>query len=173
MIVGSSVALLRSATPSDAGVIPSRHHEGCARQMPPRFVVVGMLSRVEQLAARQAHNLKAGGSSPPPATEFTCEEAAAALRVPLRTMQRHVVVLAKLRAPGIRRGQRPDMARWGWLVSDELLDQWKRGEVPAPWASALTAATAARWADTLASKTRPEIAPLSQVRLGSRARSRR
>ena len=34
------------------------------------------------------------------------------------------------------------MARWGWLVSDELLAQWKSGEVPAPWASAIKAMAA-------------------------------
>jgi hypothetical protein len=103
--------------------------------MPPRFVVVGVFSRVEQLAARQAHNLKAGGSSPPPATEFTCDEIARSMRVPKRTVQRHVAVLARLGAPGVRRARRSDRGRWTWLVSDELLAVWKRGELPAPWAS--------------------------------------
>ncbi len=70
-------------------------------------------------------------------TEHTCDEVAAELRVPLRTVQRQVGVLARLGARGIRRGQREDMARWGWLVSGELLEQWKRGEVPAPWESAV------------------------------------
>lgn len=64
------------------------------------------------------------------------------LRVSERTVRRHVVVLAQLGAPGIRRGQRADMARWGWLVSAELLGQWKRGEVPAPWESAVRAMAA-------------------------------
>lgn len=78
----------------------------------------------------------------PLSVEHTCEEIARALRVPLRTIRRHVGVLAQLGAPGVRRGQRADMARWGWLVSAELLGQWKRGEVPAPWESAVRALAA-------------------------------
>lgn len=75
-------------------------------------------------------------------TEHTCDEIARALQVPERTVRRHVGVLAALGAPGVRRGQRPDMARWGWLVSDEMLALWKSGDVPAPWASAIKAMAA-------------------------------
>lgn len=99
--------------------------------------MVGMISRVEQLAARQAHNLKVDGSSPSPATEYTCSEIARALRVSERSVQRHVVVLAQLGALGIRRAKRAGDRRWRLLVSDELLGQWKRGELPAPWQSAI------------------------------------
>ena len=104
--------------------------------MPPRFVVIGVFSRVEQLAARQAHNLKAGGSSPPPATEYTCEQIARAFHAKERTVRHHIAQFVRMGAPGVRRGKRPGDRRWCLLVSGELLGQWMRGELPAPWASA-------------------------------------
>lgn len=69
--------------------------------------------------------------------EVTAEQLAALFGLSERTARRHVAILAALGAPGIRRAKPEGSRRWMWLVSESLVDQWKRGEIPAPWASAL------------------------------------
>lgn len=69
--------------------------------------------------------------------EVTAEQLAARFGVSERTARRHVANLVALGAPGVRRAKPEGARRWMWLVSASLVDQWERGEIPAPWTSAV------------------------------------
>lgn len=71
--------------------------------------------------------------------EYTTDEVAAKLRMPTRTAKRYLHTFVKMGACGIRRGKRPDMVRWGYLVDASFLKEWQSGDLPAPWKSTLKA----------------------------------
>ena len=63
---------------------------------------------------------------------LTAEQAAAAASVPLRTLRRWLDRWAFLGVAGIRRVRARAHAGRRWEIAPDLVDRWRRGELPSP-----------------------------------------
>jgi hypothetical protein len=64
--------------------------------------------------------------------ELTSTQLVTAFGRPLPTVKRWLRIWTRLGVTGIRRAKPKGAPRWSYLVSRDLLERWRRGELPAP-----------------------------------------
>jgi hypothetical protein len=64
--------------------------------------------------------------------ELTIPQLAIAFRRPERTVKRWLRIWHARGVSGIRRAKPAGASRWSYLVSRDLVERWRRGELPNP-----------------------------------------